>query len=98
MASEQVDILERAENSIFKFAKYIDKQGYPDRAFSFISEIYEFINSLSISGESFAVCRHKAFSKKKYKCIPYKKAYIIILSIQNDIVTIHNIIPSKKIR
>ena len=98
MAREQVDILQRAENSIFKFAKYIDKQGYPDRAFSFVSEIYDFINSLSISGDSFAVCRHKSFAKKDYKCIPYKKNYIIILSIQNDIVTIHNVIPARKIR
>jgi len=64
MAIKRIVILERAENNIFKFANYISKQGYPDRAFSFVSEIYNFINTLNVSAESFSKYRHKEFAKK----------------------------------
>jgi len=98
MAIKQIVILERAENNIFKFADYISKQGYSDRAYSFVSEIYDFINTLNISAQSFSICRHSHIAKKKYKCIPYKMNYVIIFSVTDKFITIHNIVPAKKIR
>ena len=78
--------------------KHIHKEGYPERAKKFYIDILEFTNELKNTADSFAVCRHNIFANKNYKCVPYKKNYVVILSIKNHLVTIHNIIPAKKIR
>ncbi len=91
-------IKQRAYNSIERIAKNIFEEGYPERARSFATELINFAQELTNTSDSFAFCRHKQFAKKEFKCIPYRKNYIFIISVKNDVVIIHNITIAKKIR
>ena len=95
---EKTIINKRAINSINSFYKIISEEGYPERAKKFTKELYDFAYQLTPIAKSFSDCRHKYFAKKNLKCIPYKKNYIFIVSIKNNLIIIHNIVPAKKIR
>ncbi len=95
---EKTIINKRALNSINNFYKIISEKGYPERAKKFTEDLYNFAYELTPIAESFSKCRHKNLAKKNFKCIPYKKNYIFIISVKDKLVTIHNIIPAKKIR
>lgn len=95
---EKIIINKRAINSINNFYRIISENGYPERAKKFTEELYNFAYQLTPIIESFSSCRHENFAKKNFKCVPYKKNYIFIVSIKENLVTIHNIIPAKKIR
>ena len=91
-------IQKRAYNSIEKISKTIFDDGFPERSRNFSYELVRFAYELKNIAESFSKCRHKNLAKKNFKCIPYKKNYIFIISVKDKLVTIHNIIPAKKIR
>ena len=96
---EKPIINQRAINSINSIFKYISEEGYPEQAKKLVNDLYDFAFSLADTADSLAFCRHKAFFKRKQKCIPYKKNYIFIVSVnKRKVVTIHNIVPAKKIR
>lgn len=91
-------IKERALKRIISFSKTIYDSGYPERADKFANQLFKFAEELRLTAESFSLCRHGVFQKKGFRCIPFKKNYIFIISITPELLIIHNIVHAKQIR
>ena len=95
---KQLVITKRAINSINKIYQRIYLSGYPERAEKFTQELYDFARTFKDRAEYFSLCRHKVFSRKAFKCVPFKKNYIFIIAIKQDTIYITNIVLAQRIR
>ena len=74
-------------------ALYLIGQGYPETAFKFTEQLYEFGHQLGLNPFMYSVCRFKKFADLNLHCAAFKK-YVFIYKINKSDVIIYNIVHS----
>jgi plasmid stabilization system protein ParE len=88
---------EKAATSIYNIGFYIEAKGYPVTANKFISELFDFGDSLQTFPDKYPICRKKVWANRKLRCAVFKKNYIFIYKLIGDELVIFNVVHSKTI-
>ncbi|MCW3106950.1 MAG: ParE toxin of type toxin-antitoxin system, parDE [Segetibacter sp.] len=98
MGKRKVSILEPAATAVAEIAFFIESKGLPATAKKFVDEAFAFFDELSDDRIERMRCRNRVWKRLGYKCITYKKKYVIaFLSLENEIV-ICDFVASKLLR
>ncbi len=98
MGKRKVSILEPAATAVAEVAFFIESKGLPETAKKFIDEAFAYFDKLSDDMIEHMQCRNRVWKRLGYRCITYKKKYVIaFLSLKNEII-ICDFIASKFIR
>ncbi|OFX23126.1 MAG: hypothetical protein A2033_02210 [Bacteroidetes bacterium GWA2_31_9] len=88
----------KAQKSISDIAEYIENNGFPGTALSFIARIEKFTESLVIFPNKYPICRQQKFTKRSYRCAVFESDYIFVFKAVNNQLIIYNIIHSKRLK
>jgi plasmid stabilization system protein ParE len=97
MGIRKVKVLQSASESIAAVAFFVESKGLTSTALRFSDSVYDFILKLADSRKSFAPCREPVRAMLGYKCVPYKKKYIIMFYESDDEIIICEFVSAKKI-
>ncbi len=98
MGKRKVSILEPAAIAVAEVAFFIESKGLQQTARKFVDEAFTFFDKLSDDSIEHMKCRNRRWKRLGYRCITYKKKYVVaFLSLENEIV-ICDFVPSKLFR
>jgi hypothetical protein len=83
MGRRQIMVKETAAESIAAIAWFIESKGLIATAEKFTDAAYDFFVKMADKRKSYPICREPGRAAMGYKCIPYKKKYIIVF-IETD--------------
>ena len=87
MGERKVSILEPAARAVAEIAWFIDGKGLPETSKKFVKDAFNFFKKLSDERVEHKPCAYARWKTLGYRCVPYKKKYIVAyLSQQNEIV------------
>lgn len=87
MGKRKVSILEPAATAVAEIAFFIEGEGLPKTAKQFVADAFAFFDKLSDERFIHKPCKYEAWKKLNYRCVPYKKKYIVAyLNMENEIV------------
>lgn len=87
MVKRKVSILEPASTAIAEIAWFIESKGLPETARNFVNNAFNFLEKLSDDRIEHKLCSYKKWRELGYRCVPYKKKYIIAyLSLRKEVV------------
>jgi plasmid stabilization system protein ParE len=87
MGKRKVSILEPAATAVAEIAWFIENNGLPQTAKKFVREAFLFFEKLSDERIEHKQCIYNRWKDIDYRCVPYKKKYIIAyLSMDKEIV------------
>ena len=87
MGKRKVSILEPAATAVAEIAWFIEGEGLPETAKRFVSDVFLFFHKLSDERLVHKACNYKRWKYLKYRCVNYKKKYVVAyLSHENEIV------------
>jgi plasmid stabilization system protein ParE len=98
MGKRKVSILEPASTSVAEIAWFIENKGLPQTAKKFVDEAFKFFKSLSDEQLEHRPCKYPKWKVLRYRCVPYKKKYVVAyLSLEKEIV-ICDFVPAKLLK
>jgi len=98
LGKRKVSILEPAATAVAEIAFFIESKGLPQTAKKFVDEAFTFFSKLSDDRIEYMACRNKTWKQLGYRCINYKKKYVVAyLSLKNEII-ICDFVPAKLLR
>lgn len=97
MGQREVIIKESVADSIAEIAWFIESKGLLATAEKFADKVYDFIAKLADSRRRHAVCRDYERALVGYKCVPYKKKYVIVFLESEEELIICEFISMKNI-
>jgi len=87
MGKRKVSILEPTASSVAEIAMFIESKGLPQTAKKFVDEAFTFFEKLSDDRIVHKPCTYSTFKWLDYRCITYKKKYVVAyLSLADEIV------------
>src|ERR1017187_4443416 len=87
MGQRKVRILEPAATAVAEIALFIESEGLPQTAKKFVDEAFDFFLKLSDERIEHKPCTYNQWKNLKYRCVSYKKKYVIAyLSQEREIV------------
>ena len=87
MGKRKVSILEPAATAVAEIAWFIENKGLPQTAKKFVNEVFQFFDKLSDERLVHKPCTYIKWKTLHYRCVPYKKKYVIAyLSQEKEIV------------
>ncbi len=87
MGKRKVSILEPAATAVAEIAWFIESKGLPITSKKFVKEAFYFFQKLSDERIEHKACIYGKWKTLGYRCVPYKKKYIVAyLSQQKEIV------------
>jgi hypothetical protein len=98
VGKRKVSILETAATNIAETAFFIESKGLPKTAKKFVDEAFDFFDKLSDDMIEHMQCRNRKWKRLGYRCITYKKKYVVaFLSLENEVI-ICDFVASKLLR
>lgn len=87
MGKRKVSLQENAAIAVAEIAFFIESKGMPLTAKKFVDDVFLYFEKLSDDFVEHANCKYKRWQNLGYKCINYKKKYIVaFLSLTNEII------------
>ena len=87
MGKRKVTILEPAVTAVAEVAFFIESKGMPQTAKKFVNEVFKFFEKLSDDIVEYRRCSYKKWKDLNYRCLSYKKKYVIaFLSLEKEII------------
>ncbi len=87
MGKRKVSILEPAATAVAEISFFIESKGMPETAKKFVDEAFAFFDKISDDKIEYMACRNRVWKRLGYRCINYKKKYIVAyLSLKNEII------------
>jgi plasmid stabilization system protein ParE len=77
MGKRKVTILEPAVEEVARIALYIEGQGLPKIAKTFVDEAFAFFESLADQRLVHRPCQHPAWKKLGLRCANFRRKYIV---------------------
>ncbi|WP_366914023.1 type II toxin-antitoxin system RelE/ParE family toxin [Niabella sp.] len=77
MVTREVRILETAASTIAEIAYFIESKGLPQTAKKFVNDIFSFIEKLADKRIVHKPCKYERWTDLNYRCVSYKKKYVI---------------------
>jgi hypothetical protein len=97
MGSRKIRVLQSAAESIAAISFFVESKGLNATAIKFVDSVYDYIVKLADSRKSFAPCREPVRALLGYKCVPYKKKYVIMFYQTDDEIIICEFVSAKAI-
>ena len=98
MGKRKVSILEPAATSVAEVAFFIESNGLPQTAKKFIAEAFEFFYMLSDERIEHRLCIYERWRNLDYRCITYKKKYVIAYMSTPKEIVICDFVSSKLLK
>ena len=87
MGKRKVSILEPAATAVAEIAWFIESKGLPETSRKFINDAFLFFDKLSDESIEHKPCSYNKWKDLGYRCVPYKKKYIVAyLSHEKEII------------
>ncbi len=87
MGKRKVSILEPAATAVAEISFFIESKGMPETTKKFVDEAFTFFDKISDDKIEYMACRNRVWKRLGYRCINYKKKYIVAyLSLKNEII------------
>ena len=87
MVRRKVSILESAATAVAEIAWFIESKGMPQTAKKFVDDAFLFFEKLSDKRILHRFCNYARWETLGYRCVPFKKKYIIAyLNLDEEIV------------
>ena len=98
MGKRKVTILEPAAIAVAEVSFFIESKGMPQTAKKFVNEVFKFFEKLSDDIIEYRRCNYKKWKDLNYRCLSYKKKYVIaFLSLEKEVI-ICDFVPSKLLK
>ena len=97
MGSRKIRVLKSAAESIASIAFFVESKGMVATANKFTDSAYDFILKLSDTQKSFPYCREPVRAMLGYKCVSFKKKYVIMFYESADEIIICEFVSAKQI-
>lgn len=97
MGGRKVIVKQSVAESIAAISWYIESKGLVSTAEKFSDDIYNQFQKLADTRKSYAICREPERASLGYKCVPYKKKYVIVFIESEKELIICEFISSKLI-
>ena len=95
MGKRKVTILETAVTSIAEIALFIERKGMPQTAKKFVDDAFQFFEKLSDEKLDHKPCSYGRWKDLAYRCITYKKKYMVAYLSQQKEIVICDFVSSK---
>jgi hypothetical protein len=69
--------LEPAATAVAEIAWFIESKGLPQTAKKFVDDVFLFFEKLSSDKVLHKPCSYNRWKDLEYRCVPYKKKYIV---------------------
>ncbi len=87
MGKRKVSSLDHASASVAEIAFFIESKGLPQTAKKFVDEAFKFFEKLSNEILEYRPCPYEVWRSLKYRCVTYKKKYVVAyLSLEDEVV------------
>lgn len=87
MGKRKISILEPVATSVAEISWFIESKGLPQTAKKFVDEAFDFFEALGDDRIEHKPCAYLKWKQLGYRCVPYKKKYIVAyLSLLKEIV------------
>lgn len=94
MGQRKVSILETAATAVAEIAWFIESKGLPLTAKRFVTEAFDFFSKLADDRIEHKPCTYRNWQSLGYRCVPYKKKYIIAYISQVKEIVICDFVPA----
>lgn len=98
MGRRKIIIKQTAADQIASISWYIESKGLTVTAEKFADDVYDYFIKISDKRKSYPVCREPQRALLGYKCISYKKKYVVIFIETENEILICEFISSKLIK
>lgn len=95
MGKREVSILEPASTAVAEIAWFIESQGLRQTAKKFVADLFLFFSKLSDQRVEHRPCQYARWKELNYRCISYKKKYVIAYLSQEKEIIICDFVSSK---
>ncbi len=95
MGKRKVSILEPAATSVAEIALFIESEGLPQTAKKFVDDAFLFFEKLSDERIEHKPCSYKRWKDLSYRCVPYKKKYVVAYLSQEKEIVICDFVSAK---
>ena len=98
MGKRKVTILEPAVTAVAEIALFIESEGLPQTAKKFVDEVFEFLEKLSDKRIEHKPCNYSQWKRLNYRCVTYKKKYVVAYLSQEKEIVICDFVSSKLLK
>ena len=98
MGKRKVTILEPAVRSVAEIALFIESKGMPQTAKKFVDEAFTFFEKLSDDTIEHKPCSYTFWKSLNYRCVTYKKKYVIAYLSQEKEIIICDFVSAKLLK
>ena len=98
MGKRKVSILEPAATAIAEIAWFIESKGLPQTAKKFVIDAFDFFERLSDERIEHKSCTYEKWRALGYRCVPYKKKYLVAYLSQQKEIVICDFVAAKLLR
>ena len=95
MGKRKVSILEPAATAVAEIAMFIESEGMPQAAKKFVDDAFLFFAKLSDERIEHKPCGYKRWKDLDYRCVPYKRKYVVAYLSQAKEIVICDFVSSK---
>ena len=95
MGKRKVSILEPAATAVAEIAWFIENKGLPQTAKKIVDEAFLFFDKLSDQRTEHKPCHYFRWKDLGYRCVPYKKKYIVAYLSQSKEIVICDFVSAK---
>lgn len=98
MGKRKVSILEPAATAVAEIAWFIESKGLPQTAKKFVDEAFAFFEKLSDERFEYKPCSYNKWKNLNYRCVTYKKKFVIAYLSQEKENIICDFVSSKLLK
>ena len=98
MGKRKVSILEPAATSVAEIAFFIESKGLSQTAKKFVKEAFEFFEKISDEIIEHKPCSYNQWKNLNYRCVTYKKKYVIAYLSQEKEIVICDFVSAKLLK
>ena len=98
MGKRKVSILEPAATAVAEIAWFIESKGLPKTAKKFVDNVFIFFGKLADERIEHKPCNYTRWKLLEYRCVPYKKKYIIAYPSQEKEIVICDFVAAKLLK
>ncbi len=88
----------KATEQISAIAYYIARRGNPVNSETFADKLHYFAQSISAFPLKYPFCKAKKFERKGYRCAVYRKDYVFVYGVKEDLVTVFQVVHTLTIK
>ena len=98
MGKRKITILEPAATAVAEIAWFIENKGLPSTAKQFVNDAFDFLEKLSDQRIDYRPCSYAKWKGLDYRCITYKKKYVIAYASYPTEIVICDFVSSKLVQ